>query len=76
MRMKTKRSMEELHYFITPRVHGMNSNIGANHIMRIEGDKLVLDNGYVILDESLCKTSEDRDNMINGAFNRIEGRVR
>lgn len=69
--MTDKRSLEYLKDLLTPGLNGANDKHNTNHKLSIEGDKLKLSNGRIVVDNNKCKTSQDQLDQLNEAFRAL-----
>ena len=65
------KSLEEAKDFFQPGLNWINDKNETDYKTIIDGTKLKLNNGFVVLDNSFCKTSDDQIKEINKAFKEL-----
>ena len=69
--MSGLKSMEYLKDLIQPGINGINSKFATHHKLIIDGQKLKLSNGSVIVDSNRCKTAEDQMAEMTNSFSKL-----
>lgn len=74
--MSQLKTLNQLKDFMQPGINGINYKNGSSHTMVVDGDKLKLATGKVLVDNRKCKTGDDQIAQVNKAFNQLKNTTR
>ena len=69
--MTDKRSLHYYKELLTPGLAGTNDKFNTNHKLSIEGDKLKLSDGRVVVDNAICKDKKEQLTQLNAVFKQL-----